>query len=184
MRLSEVKRGFGNKTTWDTPFEAHFRKFIAEANQAVSSNSCQNKVLNLDAFDIEEHFDLVYIDTPYISKNGVGVDYFHFYHFLEGLVNYSDWGNRIDYNTKHKRLKKEFNPWVEKKQIYSAFERLIEKFSDSILVVSYRSDGIPTIEELVGILKKYKTDVQEIKRKNYKYVLSNRHSEEVLLIAK
>lgn len=184
MRLSEVERGFGNKATWDTPFETHFRKFVIEVNQAVSSNGLQNKALNLNVFDIEGNFDLVYIDTPYISKNGVGVDYFHFYHFLEGLVNYSDWGNRIDYHTKHKRLKKEFNPWVEKNKIYSAFEKLIEKFSDSILVISYRSDGIPTIDELVSLLKKQKASVEELKRKNYKYVLSNNHSEEVLLIAK
>lgn len=184
MRFSEVERNFGNKTTWDTPFEIHFRKFIAEANQAVFSNGLQNKVLNLDAFNVEEDFDLVYIDTPYISNAGVGVDYFEFYHFLEGLVMYSEWGKKIDYQTKHKRLKREKNQWIDKNQIYSAFERLIEKFADSIIVISYRSDGIPSINELVSLLKKYKSNVEEVKRKKYKYVLSNNHSDEVLLIGK
>ncbi len=184
LRFSEVDRNFGNKTTWDTPFEIHFRKFIAEANQAVFSNGFQNKALNLDVFNIEGDFDLVYIDTPYISKAGVGVDYFEFYHFIEGLVGYSEWEKKIDYQTKHRRLKREPNPWIDKNQIYSAFERLIEKFADSIIVVSYRSDGIPSIDELVNLLKKYKSNVEEIKRKSYKYVLSNNHSEEVLLIGK
>jgi len=184
LRFSEVERNFGNKTTWDTPFETHFRKFVAEANQAVLSNGLQNKALNLDVFDIEGAFDLVYIDTPYISKKGVGVDYFGFYHFLEGLVRYPEWGGMIDYRTKHRKLKGDKNPWVDKNQIFAAFERLIKKFADSTLVISYRSDGIPSIAELIKLLKKYKPDVVKLKRKNYKYVLSNNHSEEVLLIAR
>ena len=184
LRFSDVERNFGNKTTWDTSFEIHFRKFIAEANQSVFSNGFQNKAFNLDVFNVEKDFDLVYIDTPYISRAGVGVDYFEFYHFLEGLVRYSEWGKKIDYRTKHKRLKREENPWIDKNQIHSAFERLIKKFADSIIVVSYRSDGIPSIHELVTLLKKYQSNVEEVKRKNYKYVLSNNHSEEVLLIGK
>ncbi|MBI2447635.1 MAG: DNA methyltransferase, partial [Candidatus Omnitrophica bacterium] len=55
---------------------------------------------------------------------------------------------------------------------------------DSILVVSYRSDGIPSIEEIENLMRKYKTNIEELKRKDYKYVLSNNHSEEVLLIGK
>jgi adenine-specific DNA methylase len=184
LRFSKVERNFGNKTTWDTPFDTHFRNFVAEVNQSVFSNGLQNKAINLDVFDIEGNFDLVYIDTPYISKNGVGVDYFSFYHFLEGLVRYSEWENLIDCRTKHKRLRGEKDSWIDKNQIYSAFERLIKKFADSILVISYRSDGIPSIRELINLLKKHKSDVEELTRKNYKYVLSNNFSDEVLLIGK
>lgn len=184
LRFSEVDRNFGNKVTWDTPFEIHFRKFVDEANGAVFSNGQQNKSLNLDAFDIEGEFNLVYIDTPYVSKNGDGVDYFDFYHFLEGLVNYPNWGEMIDYRTKHKKLKGNGSVWINKNQIHSAFDRLFKKFKDSILVVSYRSDGIPSIKELENLMKKYKPSIEELKRKNYKYVLSNNHSEEILLIGK
>ncbi len=184
LRFSDVERNFGNKATWDTLFEVHFRKFVDEANQSVFSNGQQNKALNLDVFAIEGEFDLVYIDTPYISKKGVGVDYFGFYHFLEGLVNYSNWGEMIDYKTKHKKLKGNGSVWVDKEQIHSAFDRLFKKFKDSILVVSYRADGIPSIEELKKLFKKYKPHIEELKRKNYKYVLSTNHSEEVLLIGK
>ena len=183
LRFQAVKRNFGNKTTWDTCFETHFRKFIEEANNAVFSNGKQNRALNLDVFEIEGRYDLVYIDTPYISSKGVGVDYFGFYHFLEGLVNYEIWNKLIDYRTKHKKIKGRKNVWIDKDNIHSAFDRLFNKFKDSILVVSYRSDGIPSIEELVYLLRRYKKDVAEIKRKNYKYVLSNNYSEEVLLIA-
>lgn len=184
LRFSEVERDFGNKATWDTPFEVHFRKFVNEVNLAVFSNGKQNRALNLDVFNIEGKFDLVYIDTPYISQKGVGIDYFGFYHFLEGLVDYSNWGGMIDYRTKHKRLKGNGSVWINKNQIHSAFNKLFEKFKDSILVVSYRSDGIPSIAELENLLKKYKPNVEELKRKSYKYVLSTNHSEEVLLIGK
>jgi adenine-specific DNA methylase len=184
LRFSDVERNFGNKATWDTSCEMHFVKFVDEVNNAVFSNGQQNKSLNLDVFAVEEEFDLVYIDTPYISKKGGGVDYFSFYHFLEGLVNYSEWDEMIDHRTKHKKLQGNGSVWIDKHRIHLAFDKLFEKFKNSILVISYRSDGIPSIEELRFLLKKYKTDVEELKRKNYKYVLSNNHSEEVLLIGK
>jgi adenine-specific DNA-methyltransferase len=182
IRLSDVKRNFGNKATWDTPFEVHFHNFAREANQAVFSNGRKNKSLNLDVFKIQGHYDLVYIDTPYISRKGVGVDYFSFYHFLEGLTNYKEWSNLIDYRTKHKRLKGDNSVWTDKNRISSAFDHLFDKFQDSILVISYRADGIPSIHKLITMLKKYKSNVKELKRRNYKYVLSTNDSEEVLLI--
>ena len=184
LRFSDVKRNFGNKTTWDTSFDIHFRQFVAEANQAVFCNGRQNKALNSDVFDIEGNFDLVYIDTPYISQKGTGLDYFDFYHFLEGLVNYSKWPAMIDYRTKHKRLGKKYSVWADKNNIFTAFDKLFEKFKNSILIISYRSDGIPSIDELITLLKKYKPNVEELRRKDYKYVLSTNHSEEVLLIGK
>ncbi len=73
IRFSEVERNFGNKATWDKPFEIHFRNFIAEANQAVFSNNQKNKALNLDILKLEEKFELVYIDTPYISNRGIAL---------------------------------------------------------------------------------------------------------------
>ncbi len=182
LRFADVKRDFGNKATWDTPFEVHFKKFISEANDAVFSNGRKNTALNMDVFDIQGNYELVYIDTPYISKKGVGVDYLEFYHFLEGLVNYDNWANTIDYNSKHKKLKSIPTVWMDKNKIHSAFDNLFCKFRDSILVVSYRSDGIPSIDELLDILKKYKHSVHAIKRKDYKYVLSINELEEVLLI--
>lgn len=184
IRFSEVKRNFGNKATWDTSFEVHFRQFVHEANQAVFSNGQENKALNSDVFGIQGDFDLVYIDTPYISRSGSGVDYFGFYHFLEGLVNYSQWPSMINYKTKHKKLKNGGSVWTDKNKIQSAFDRLFEKFRDSILVVSYRADGIPSVDELVGLLKKHKTHVWELNRTAYKYVLSVNNSAEVLLIGR
>jgi adenine-specific DNA methylase len=184
IRLADVERNFGNKTTWDTPFETHFRQFVAEANQAVFSNGQENKALNNDALNVEGDFDLVYIDTPYVSSKGIGVDYLNFYHFIEGLVHYPDWDKMIDYRTKHRRFKQTTSVWTDKRKITSAFDQLFRKFRDSILVVSYRADGIPSISDLVSLLRQYKSHVQELDRTEYKYVLSTNESAEVLLIGR
>lgn len=182
IRTADVKRSFGNKKTWDTSFEDHFKKFVKEVNNAVFNNQKGNQIFNSDIFDLNIKADLVYIDTPYISEKGIGVNYFDFYHFLEGIVVYDRWSNLIDQNSKHKKIKNGKNEWCNKDEIQGAFERLFKKFQTSILVVSYRYNGVPTISELVDILKRYKTSI-EIKKLDYKYVLSNGSSKEVLIIA-
>jgi len=183
MRTSDVQRSFGNKTTWDTPFEAWFRHFVAEANNSVFSNGQHNVAMSYDAFEIPGQYDLVYIDTPYISGKGVGVDYLHFYHFLEGIVDYDNWAYRIDYRSKHRKLKQKKSVWTDKNRIRDAFDRLFEKFQDSILVVSYRDHGIPSPDELITLLRKHKGAVVEVNGTDYKYVLSNGNSRELLFIA-
>lgn len=187
VRTSEVKRGFGNKTTWDKSFEEHFRNFIDEANKAVFNNNKKCVSLNYNArnFPVEIYKpDLVYIDTPYINAKGVGTDYLDFYHFLEGMVMYDEWEDLILHKYKHKTIKgKGENPWNNKKKILEEFDNLFNKFKDSILVISYRDNGIPTHEEIIDLLKKYKSEVIDVS-KEYKYVLSNEKSNEMLIIAK
>ena len=183
IRTAKVARSFGNKKTWDTPFEDHFRKFAEEANNAVFDNKKKNTACHSDIFDLEIKADLVYIDTPYISAKGIGVNYFDFYHFLEGVVFYEQWADLIDEKSKHKKIKNSKNEWCDKEKIHGAFERLFEKFKDSILVVSYCDDGTPTISELVDMLKKSKKSV-DVKKLDYKYALSKNASKEVLIVAR
>ncbi|MEF9923420.1 MAG: DNA adenine methylase [Muribaculaceae bacterium] len=182
LRMQEVDRTFGNKATWDTPFPKHFMNFIREANNAIFSNENENIALNKNIFDIKDKYDLVYIDTPYISEKGVGVNYFDFYHFLEGLVDYANWDQRIDNSSKHKRLKHQESEWNSSSSIEKSFEKLISKFQDSILVISYRSDGIPSIDRIKEILTKNSKKVTIFESREIKYVLSKKHSSEVLII--
>jgi adenine-specific DNA-methyltransferase len=183
IRFAEVERSFGNKTTWDKPFDEWFRIFTAEANQAVFNNGRTNRALNYDAVDVPGECDLVYVDTPYISRRGVAIDYLGFYHFLEGLTMYDEWARHIDYRPKHRRLKPGASEWTDKKQIHAAFDRLFQRYQKSILVVSYRSDGIPSESELVSLLKRYKHNVRIEHFGHYKYVLStNSESKETVLI--
>ena len=182
VRMQDVERSFGNKTTWDTPFATHYKNFIEEANNAVFSNGETNLSLNCDVFDLPNAYDLVYIDTPYISDKGVGVNYLDFYHFLEGIVNYDDWADLIDEKSKHKRLKLNGSDWANPQKIEHSFERLVNQFRDSTLVISYRSDGIPSVEKIVGFLKANGKSVTIHESRVMKYVLSTKKSTEVLII--
>lgn len=183
VRMSDVERSFGNKKTWDTPFEAHFRNFAREANNAVFDNGQPCISCNGDAMDVKGHYDLVYIDTPYLNSKGVGVDYADFYHFLDGLVNYDQWGSMIDYRSKHLRLKRTYSIWNDKEQINNGFSCLIDKFADSVLVFSYRSNGIPSVEELSSLLLQRGRSVSIRYSGDIKYALSDTKSKEVLIIS-
>ena len=183
VRTANVERSFGNKASWDRPFESWFKHFVEEANQAVFSNGKTNRATNQDVYNIDGDYDLVYFDPPYISGKGVAVDFRDFYHFLEGLTNYDQWLEMIDMTSKHRRLSRQRNDWIDKHRIYRAFERVFERHADSILVVSYRSDGIPSESELIRLLARFKSDIRIERFRNYQYALSkNKTSNEILLI--
>jgi adenine-specific DNA-methyltransferase len=183
IRFAEVERSFGNKATWDRSFAEWFRVFVGEANRAVLDNGQPNRALNLDAIEVPGKYDLVYVDTPYISRRGVAVDYLSFYHFLDGLALYEEWGKHIDGRSKHHRLKSRPTEWTDKKRIHAAFDRLFQRYQESVIVVSYRSDGIPSESELMSLLKRYKHRVRVEHFGQYKYVLStNSASKAILLI--
>lgn len=184
MRTAEVKRGFGNKTSWDRPFEDHFRRFAAEANDSIFDSGGRCSSLSQDAILIEPIFDLVYVDPPYINQRGCGVDYHSFYHFLEGMVKPDDWSESIDYRSRHRRLLRRHCPWSDPKTCHAAFQQLLKRFSDHLLVISYRSDGIPTVDELVSMTRTVARSVRVIELDRYQYALStSRATKEILLIA-
>ena len=60
--------------------------------------------------------------------------------------------------------------------------KLFKKFKDSILVVSYNSEGFPSEKQMLNLLKKYKSNV-EVKRKKYRYALRPSRLDELLFIA-
>jgi SAM-dependent methyltransferase/16S rRNA G966 N2-methylase RsmD len=66
MRRREVSRSFGNKTTWDTPFQALVSRFAAEADGAVFSgrNRCSARRADIAEVDLAAR-DLIYLDPPY-----------------------------------------------------------------------------------------------------------------------
>jgi adenine-specific DNA-methyltransferase len=183
MREADVKRSFGNKTTWNKPFETFFRKFVREANRAVFDNAQHNIALNSEALDVDTaDCDLVYIDPPYVPDGGSATDYFAFYQFLEGLADYENWPARIDRTTKHLAIPSPTTPWVRRKEVVAAFDAVLEKCCQKKIVISYRDDGIPSIEvlthKLMALGKK-----PTIHRLPQKYVLSTRSTHEVLIVA-
>lgn len=193
IRTAEVERSFGNKTTWDKPFEEHFLNFVNEINNAIFFNGKKTIAVQNDAITMKnniskeggrhEPYDLVYIDTPYMSEKGVAINYLDFYHFLEGMTDYFNWENRIDYSTKHRRLRTGKTPWCDRNTILDAFKRLFYNFRESKIIVSYRSDGIPSPEEIKRLLENLNKKVWIKEYGSYKYVLSkNNKSRELLFI--
>lgn len=181
MRLANIDRMHGNKTTWDTSFEKHFEKFVDKINSKIFDNRKKNKSLNLDVLKLPKNHDLVYIDSPYMSRKQP-VNYRACYHFLEGIINYHKWNKMIDYSTRTRQLHDDHNPWTDKSQIYILFEKLIKRFQKSTLVISYKNNGIPNEYEMKKLLQKYGKKVS-VKRKTHHYVMSCTSDKELLFIA-
>lgn len=189
LRMQDVKRSFGNKVTWDTPFEDHYRRFAQELNSYIIStknpcfsSNCDVMEVRTDFFD--EGFDLIYVDPPYIPKKGENIVYRDLYHFLEGMIQYQDWEPMIDFNSKHRRIKPVYNIWNDKKEAINAFKGLLHKFQNSSILLSHRSEGIPSMEELMELLGEYWNDVSIVDRIGHKYALSTRKSDEILILAR
>jgi adenine-specific DNA-methyltransferase len=183
MRTANVERSFGNKTTWDRPFSEVIPLFAEEASRAVFKGQQPCRATCADVGEVDADADLVYLDPPYLNAKGAGVDYHGFYHFLEGLLSYEDWSSRIDLKSKHLRLSPRPNLWNNKKTIMQAFEKTVERFADSKIAISYRSDGIPSVAEIEEVLGSHKHLVRTETFGAYKYALSrNRKSQEVLII--
>lgn len=181
----KVKRTFGNKTTWDTSFAKLLSRFNDEVSQKVFSNKLRNKAISQDILKMEANdFDLVYLDPPYARRDEkLPKDYHELYHFLDGLVNYNDWADKIDLNTKNKRLMKHRNLW-NGASIEDNFGALFEKFKNSKIVVSYGEPGNPPISRIKKLLMKYKSNVR-VAKTEYKYKLNHRNGHglyEVLII--
>jgi len=183
MRTADVPRSFGNKATWERPFAEHAAAAVREANAAVLNTGVPCRARCADVMTIEPRYDLVYVDTPYVRRSGVGVDYRDFYHFLEGMLHYDRWAQMVDRSSRHLRLERRADPWSRADTCREAFQALFERFRASTVVVSYRSDGIPSIDELRTWLNTVKRRVRVIEGVTYQYALSkNRDSREALLI--
>jgi len=189
MRLANVQRSFGNKKAWDTPFEDLFLKFCNEISNKIFSNQCRNIAKCEDILKIKDkYYDLVYLDPPYIkSKQHAPVDYYTLYHFLEGIMDYYQWAYRIDYTKKNKTLTKNESSW-DKSSVESNFDKIFNRFQDTIMVLSYGDPGYPSIKTIKELLSQYKNNI-EVRKKEYTYTLNHSRKNgdklyEVLIIAK
>lgn len=190
IRTSEVERNFGNKTTWDKSFENHFIKFSNEASSMVFNSKKECFSMNQSAFEIDPYgYDLVYLDPPYLKKNAKNEssNYLKCYHFLEGLSKYQNWHEFVDFDSTNHRFK-QINDDNEFKliNINEIYEKLIYNFRSSIIVLSYKKEGSPSIEFLADLIKKVKGNSTMIS-KHYKYALNHQNGDaknnrEVLII--
>lgn len=136
--------------------EQHFRAAVELFNNAVFDNGQLNRAFHGDIFSLpdDRQYDLVYFDPPYVSPHSDN-DYSRRYHFVEGLVCYWQ-GKEILEHTTTKKFRRPRSAFDSKLTIHQAFDDLFERFKDSIIVVSYSSNGIPSKEELKKRLERYK----------------------------
>jgi DNA adenine methylase/adenine-specific DNA-methyltransferase len=151
----------------------HFLEQIDLYNEVVFDNGKQNHSFNTDVFDFNYNLykpDLVYLDPPYVPESNDNC-YIKRYHFLEGLSKYWS-GEEIMEETKVKKIKKKYTPFSYKKSAIEAFDQMFEKFSDSIIVLSYSSNSFPDLDTLVSIMKNHKKTI-DIKTKAHRYSFGN-----------
>lgn len=150
--------------------EEHFIKAVNELNDAVFNNNQKNKSKNMDSLKCMSRADLVYLDPPYYSTRSDN-EYVRRYHFVEGIVR--DWKDvEMQWETKTKKFKSYPSAFSSYQGAYDAFDKLFKRHRKSILLVSYSSNSLPTKEEILNLMAKYKkhVDVVEI---DYKYSFGN-----------
>jgi adenine-specific DNA-methyltransferase len=143
--------------------EEHFIEQVEAFNQVVFDNGRRHVVKHADVFRLKpKGIDLVYLDPPYVPRSDDNC-YMKRYHFLEGLSCY--WkGVRIMEDTRVKKIEKPYTPFSYRKTATEAFDRLFSMYRDSIIVLSYSSNGYPDREILEGLLRRYKTSVTAYER--------------------
>ena len=138
--------------------EEHFREQIDAFNRVVFDNSRRHTATRADVFSMKPAgVDLVYLDPPYVPRSDDNC-YMKRYHFLEGLSCY--WrGVRIMQETRVRKIEKPYTPFSYRKTAIEAFDRLFRLYRESIIVLSYSSNGFPDRDDLECLLTRYKGTV-------------------------
>jgi DNA adenine methylase/adenine-specific DNA-methyltransferase len=138
--------------------EEHLIEQVQAFNRVVFDNGHHHTVMRADVFSLNpEGVHLVYLDPPYVPRSDDNC-YMKRYHFLEGLSCY--WkGVRIMEDTRVKKIEKPYTPFSYRKTAVEAFDRMFRLYRESIIVLSYSSNGFPDREILEELLRRYKTTV-------------------------
>lgn len=150
--------------------QEQFLEAVEQVNAAVFNNGMKNKTRHGDAMNSRQKADLVYIDPPYYSPLSDN-EYVRRYHFVEGLVR--DWqGVDMQWHTKTKKFKSYPTPFNSRQGAYDAFNILFKRHRNSILIVSYSSNSLPTKDEMLALMAKHKKQV-EVVGIDHKYSFGN-----------
>ena len=145
----------------------HFIEQVQALNRIVFDNGRKHSVRRADVFSLRpRNIDLVYLDPPYVPRSDDNC-YIKRYHFLEGLSCY--WrGLKIMENTKVKKIEKQRTPFGSRRSAIDAFDRLLHLYRDSIIVLSYSSNGYPNLADLEALMRRYKRNIA-VHEKSHRY---------------
>jgi len=150
--------------------QEQIRRAVTAINAAVFDNGKACTARFGDAMQAKTRADLVYLDPPYFSPLSDN-EYVRRYHFVEGLAR--DWdGVDIQWHTKTRKFKSYPTPFSSQVGATAAFDHLFKKLKDSILVVSYSSNSLPTKDEMLHLMATYKRHV-EVFEIDHRYSFAN-----------
>ena len=154
------------------PMAEQFIECVKAVNGSVFDNGKTNRSVWGNALDLTEvAADLVYMDPPYYTPKSDN-EYVRRYHFLEGLAR--DWNDvQIQTDTKTKKFRAYPTPFATRDGVVDAFTALFKRYANSIIIVSYSSNSLPTKDEMVSLMSKYKNHVDVVPI-DYRYNFGNR----------
>lgn len=168
---------FTGKKSWDARRDLRmsmleqFERAVEELNNAVFDNGNQNRAECDDIMSFtDSDFDLVYLDPPYWSPLSDN-DYVRRYHFIEGYSLY--WKDlNIDMRTKVRKFRSYRSAFSDLETSKQALITLFERYSGSIIALSYSSNSLPSKEDLCSMLSTVKKNVTSYEQK-HRYSFGN-----------
>ena len=138
--------------------QEHFIESMELFRSVPYDDGRSHRALCMDVFDLPIEYELVYLDPPYVPRRDDNC-YIKRYHFVEGLACY--WhGYEILDSSKVRKIKKKYTPFSYRRTAIPAFDQLFRKFAESVIVLSYSSNGYPDLEVLISLLRRYKSRVE------------------------
>ncbi|MET4081461.1 adenine-specific DNA-methyltransferase [Pedobacter sp. UYP30] len=163
------KRAYHNQT-----FKLHFLKNLDDYNNAVFSNSKDNRAYNEDVFDLlnKVQADIIYLDPPY---TGTMNNYFSFYGLVDNFI-------------ASKKTEPFKNNFTDKNSAVALFDKLFARLSNfKYWYLSFNNSSYLSKHELLYLLNKYTSDVQVMEKKHVYKITGKEKKErntEYLFIAK
>lgn len=132
--------------TWDKRALKKIELIRLDVLKGKRDNACFND--DSDKLISELHGDLLYIDPPYNERQ-----YLPNYHLLETIARYDY--PEIKGKTGVRKYDSQKSKWCSKKEVYHVFENMIKSANFRYILLSYNTDGLMSIDEIVSIMKKY-----------------------------
>lgn len=176
--LIESVMGVSNTSGTYEAFLKHWdkralKKFQLEPiNLNIVNKDLSNKIYNKDSNELirEISGDILYIDPPYTVT-----DYSAAYHVLESVAKY-DYPNIGGITGRRKEILKK-SKYTRKKQALNNFEDLFRQAHFNHILISYSTQGLVSIDEIVNLAKKFainsEVKVYEFPYREYKNIRSS-----------
>ena len=152
----KAARTFGNHATWEKSFPTHMAELLQELSQyKIRHQSLATVLPAADVFSPAPHADLVYLDPPYLAIDRSTESYLERYHFLEGMTDVESWPKRFHETGAKLSLndRSEIGLWANREVFPDLLLGAIAGFSDSIVVLSYPANSMPSKKLIEGFFR-------------------------------